>query len=316
MRAAILTDPYHIDLVDRALPRLGPTQARVRITQCGVCTSEIDLWTGKAPDHLPAAIGHELAGVVEEIGEQVRTVAIGDHVAAWVDGGGFADEVVVEERFCVPVEPGLRFPAVAEPMACVVNAVELAAPRLADDVVIIGGGFMGNLVQLVTGLKGPRSLTVADVRPEALSRAAKLGATHTVDPSSESLEALVNEITDGRGADVVYEVTGVDAGLELAGKVTRMSGKLCIVGYHQGLPRSIPLGHWNWMAFEIVNAHFRDIDTIMRGMHAGMRLVNAGVLDPSSLVTNAYPLDRISEAFEAATEKRGGFVKAIVEPAA
>jgi len=93
-----------------------------------------------------------------------------------------------------------------------------------------------------------------------------------------------------------------------------MSGKLCIVGYHQGGTRTIPLAHWNWMAFEIVNAHFREVDTIMRGMRAGMRLVNAGVLDVSSLVTGTYPLGRIAEAFEVATAKPNGFVKAIVEP--
>ena len=93
-----------------------------------------------------------------------------------------------------------------------------------------------------------------------------------------------------------------------------MSGKLCIVGYHQGEPRRIPLGHWNWMAFEILNAHFRETDTIMRGMRAGMRLVSAGILDASGLVTDTYPLSRVADAFQAATEKRDGFVKAIVEP--
>jgi L-iditol 2-dehydrogenase len=314
MRAAVLSDAFRIELLDRALPPPAARQARIRILQCGVCLSEVDVWTGKAREELPAAIGHEVAGVVEEIGEGVTTLQPGDHVAAWVGGGGFAEEAVVEERFCVPVAPGLAYPAVAEPLACVVNAVELAAPALADDVVVIGAGFMGNLVQLVTALKGPRSITVADVRADARARAADLGATRVVDPSSESLADVVREATDGRGADVTYEVTGVNQGLDLAGQVTRMSGKLCIVGYHQGGTRTIPLAHWNWMAFEIVNAHFREVDTIMRGMRAGMRLVNAGVLDVSSLVTGTYPLGRIAEAFEVATAKPNGFVKAIVEP--
>ena len=60
------------------------------------------------------------------------------------------------------------------------------------------------------------------------------------------------------------------------------------------------------MAFEILNAHFREIDTIMRGMRAGMRLVSAGILNASALVSDTYSLSRISEAFEAATEKRDG----------
>ena len=93
-----------------------------------------------------------------------------------------------------------------------------------------------------------------------------------------------------------------------------MSGKLCIVGYHQGEPRTVDLARWNWMAFKIVNAHFRSVDTIMAGMRTGMRLVDAGVLDASPLMTNVYPLTAIASAFEIAIEKPQGFVKAVIEP--
>jgi L-iditol 2-dehydrogenase len=314
MRAALLTQPFQIDIVDRELPSVAGSMVRVRVLQCGVCTSELDMWSGRAAEKLPVALGHEVAGVVEEIGEDVGTVKVADRVAVWVHGGGFAEEVVVDERHCVPVADGVAYPAVAEPLACVVNAVELAAPALADDVVIIGAGYMGNLIQMVTALKGPRTITVADVREDALARATELGATRVVDTSTQSLPRAVEEITDGRGADVTYEVTGIERGLVLAGEVTRMSGKLCIVGYHQGGTRSIPLADWNWMAFDLVNAHFRDTDTIMRGMRTGMRLVNAGVLDAAQLVTGSFSLDEIGRAFETAAAKPNGFVKAVVEP--
>ena len=208
---------------------------------------------------------------------------------------------------------GIDYPAVAEPLACVVNAVELAAPALADDLVIIGAGYMGSLLQLVTALKGPRSITVADVRPDALERASALGATRVVNTANESLAEVVSDVTGGKGADVTFEVTGINSGLDLAGDVTRMSGKICIVGYHQGGSRTIPLGHWNWMAFQIVNAHFREIETIMCGMRAGMRLVNAGALDPSPLASNFYPLTSIDEAFETAEAKPERFTKAVID---
>jgi L-iditol 2-dehydrogenase len=314
MRAALLTQPFQIDIVDRELPSVSGSMVRVRVLQCGVCTSELDMWSGRAAEKLPVALGHEVAGVVEEIGEDVGTVKVADRVAVWVHGGGFAEEVVVDERYCVAVADGVAYPAVAEPLACVVNAVELAAPALADDVVIIGAGYMGNLIQMVTALKGPRTITVADVREDALARATELGATRVVDTSTQSLPRVVEEITDGRGADVTYEVTGIERGLVLAGEVTRMSGKLCIVGYHQGGTRSIPLADWNWMAFDLVNAHFRDTDTIMRGMRTGMRLVNARVLDAAQLVTGSFSLDEIGRAFETAAAKPNGFVKAVVEP--
>lgn len=288
---------------------------RVRVRQCGVCTGELDAWSGKADERLPLEVGHEVAGVVEEVGSAVTGLAVGDEVALWVEeGGGFAEQVVQDQRFCVKVAPGLPYPAVAEPLACIVNAVELTAPRLGDDIVIVGAGYMGNLLQLVSALKGPRSLIVADVRADALARAAELGVTRVVNSAEEALEEVVREVTEGRCADVTYEVTGVQAGLDLAGSVTRMGGKLCIVGYHLGGPRTIPLATWNWMAFQVVNAHFRDPGEIMRGMRAGMRLVSCGALDVGRLVTDIFPLERTGEAFAKAVERPHGFVKAVVEP--
>lgn len=314
MKAALLTAPRTIELVDQDLPPLRADDLRVRVVQCGVCTSELDVWTGTAVDEpLPAPIGHEVAGVVVEAGGDVTGFAPGDHVAVWVPGGGFAEEVVVPQRFAVPVAAGLPFPGVAEPLSCVVNAVELAAPALGDDVVIVGAGFMGLLLLQVSLLKGPRSVTVIDVRADALEQAAALGATHVLHPGDGDPAQAVARIAAGDGADVTYEVTGVGPGLDLAAAVTRMSGTLGIVGYHQGAPRPVPLGHWNWMAYTIANAHFRDPDVIMAGLRAGMRLVSAGVLDPSPLVTHRFGLDQTAEAFATAEAKPSGFVKAVVD---
>jgi L-iditol 2-dehydrogenase len=84
------------------------------------------------------------------------------------------------------------------------------------------------------------------------------------------------------------------------------------VGYHQGGDRSLPLARWNWMAFEIVNAHFRDRATILRGMRVGMRLLTSGRIALDELVTHRYPLEDIRSAFETAHAKPDGFVKATV----
>jgi threonine dehydrogenase-like Zn-dependent dehydrogenase len=91
-----------------------------------------------------------------------------------------------------------------------------------------------------------------------------------------------------------------------------MSGKIAIVGYHQGGNRALPLARWNWMAFDIVNAHFRDPSTIMRGMRVGMRLLTSGRITMDALVTHRYPLEDIQTAFETAHAKPEGFVKATV----
>jgi L-iditol 2-dehydrogenase len=169
-------------------------------------------------------------------------------------------------------------------------------------------------VQKLVSLLGPRQVIVADTRGDALERATALGATRTVDVAREDLPGVVAELTEGRGADVSFEVTGVQPGLDLLRTVTRMSGTVAIVGYHQGAPRTIDLAAWNWMAFRVANAHFREVATILRGMRIGMRLLTSGRIRLDDLVTHRFPLDQIDDAFRAAIEKPPVFVKATVIP--
>jgi L-iditol 2-dehydrogenase len=312
VRLAVLNAPQQIDVVDEPVREPAADEVLLRVASCGVCASELDMWQGKADIDYPRFPGHEVSGTVERVGSQVESLAPGDPVAAWVTERGFAEYVPVKADYCFPAGTVPLDLALAEPLACALNAVELAAPALGDDVVVIGAGFMGNLVQKLVQLKGPRHVIVADTRPDALERAAQLGATRTVNVVSESLADVVREATGGAGADVSFEVTGAQAALISLGEVTRMSGKVAIVGYHQGGMRELPLAAWNWMAFQMVNAHFRDIDTIMGGMRAGMRLLTSGRLALDDLVTHRFALEDVNAAFAVAVEKPVGFVKATV----
>jgi L-iditol 2-dehydrogenase len=169
-------------------------------------------------------------------------------------------------------------------------------------------------VHQLVGLRGARQVIVADTRRDALERARAFGADRVVDVTAESLPAVVRGLTDGRGADVTFECTGTQAVLGMLGDVTRMSGRVVLVGFHQGADREIPLAQWNWMAFDIVNAHFREVSTIMRGMTIGSRLLAAGHLSLEPLVTHRFGLDDIGAAFQTAMDKPPGFVKATVVP--
>ncbi len=313
MKIASLTGPKEFQLQEEPLPALLPDEVLVRVTACGVCTSELDLWEGKAgTDLYPRYPGHEVSGVVADVGKDVEGLTPDDRVAVWAPGRGFAEFVIVKAKYCFPAGDIPLDLALAEPLACAVNTVEMANLSLSDDVVIIGAGFMGNLVQKLVAMQGPRRLIVADTRPDALERALRLGATDVVDVTKESLPEVVKSLTDGKGADAAFEVVGGQAPLTLLGDVTRMSGKVVIVGYHQGEPRQIPLGYWNWMAFQILNAHFREETTILRGMRIGMRLLTSRRMSLDDLVTHRFQLSEITQAFRTAYEKPQGFVKSTV----
>jgi 2-desacetyl-2-hydroxyethyl bacteriochlorophyllide A dehydrogenase len=315
MRQAVLTGPGEFTIAELPVPEIGPDEVLLRVAACGVCASELDIYQGAAGHaSYPWRPGHEVSGVVERAGERVAAPAPGDPVAAFVTTAGYGEYVAVPAAHCFPAGDVPLELALGEPLACAVNAVELAGIALADDVVIVGAGFMGQLAVRLAQLRGPRRLIVADTRDDALARAASAGATATVNPAREPLAETVLELTDGAGADVTIEFTGTQGALEVIGPCTRMSGTLVIAGYHQGPPRQVPLADWNWNAFRIANAHFRDVTTILRGLRAGMRLVSSGRLSLEGLVTHRFPLATIDEAFRTAIEKPEGFVKATVTP--
>src|SRR6266498_3970401 len=313
MKTAILQGPREFDVAEEPIPTVADDEVLVCVAYCGVCTSELDMWTGEAGGQVfPRMPGHEVSGVVEAVGAQVTQFKPGDRVGVWATSRGFSEYVAVKAEYCFPAGDVPLDLALAEPLACAVNTVELADISLSDDVVIIGAGFMGNLVQKLVQLQGPRHVIVADTRSDALERAKKMGATRVVNVCNESLPEVVKEMTNGQGADVSFEATGAQAPLTLLGDVTRMSGKVVIVGFHQGGIREIPLAYWNWMAFQIFNGHFREISTIMRGMRIGMRLLTSGRLTLDDLVTHRFQLNEINQAFLTAVEKPEGFVKSTI----
>jgi L-iditol 2-dehydrogenase len=312
VRIAVLRGPNRFEVVDEVEPQMAADEVLVRVANCGVCASEVDIWEGRGANEWPHYPGHEVSGTIVRVGTEVKGWQPGDPVAVWVTERGFADYVAVPARYCWAAHDVPLGLALAEPLACAVNAVELADISLGDDVVIIGAGFMGHLVHKLVSLRGPRHVVVADARADALARARGIGASRVVDVTRESLTEVVRDLTQERGADVTLEVTGVQQPLEAVGDVTRMSGKIVIVGYHQGGMRSIPLGQWNWMAFQIVNAHFREVATISRGMDIAMRLLTAERVRIDDVVTHSFALDEIQQAFQTAHDKPEGFAKATV----
>jgi 2-desacetyl-2-hydroxyethyl bacteriochlorophyllide A dehydrogenase len=312
VRIAALTGPGSFEIRDVPIPEIRPDEVLVKVAACGVCASELDTWMGVGSTDYPLYLGHEVSGTVAAAGGEAELLSEGDAVGVWVTSRGFGEYVAVPAEYCRPAGDVRPDTALAEPLACAANAVERADVRLSDDVVIVGSGFMGNLVQKLVTLRGARQLIVADTRPDALARASALGATRVVDVTAERLADVVHELTGGLGADVTFECTGTQSALSTLGDVTRMSGKVVLVGFHQGEPRLVPLAEWNWKAFDIVNAHFREVSTIMRGMTIGMRLLGAGRLSLEHLVTHRFELAEIGRAFETAVDKPEGFVKATV----
>ncbi|MCB0731766.1 MAG: hypothetical protein KDC88_12100, partial [Ignavibacteriae bacterium] len=134
-----------------------------------------------------------------------------------------------------------------------------------------------------------------------------------INPNNEDVKSKIMSITQNKGIDATFEVGGNEITLNLAAQLTRMEGKIEIFGFHPGSRNINDLGFWNWMAFDIINGHFRNIDTILNGTRIGMELLNKNKINMKPLITHRYSLEEINSGFADAIKKPNGFVKAVIE---
>ncbi len=253
-------EPLAVEDVDR--PRPGPGEVLLDVAAAGVCGTELHFLDGLlTPARAPITLGHEVAGVVAELGEGVEGVEVGDRVAvhylhachrcrwcvagddhlcdaplgflAFATDGGFAEQVAVPASSMVPVPEEVDLPTAAT-LCCsgttALHAVDVAGVPPCADAVVYGVGGVGLALVQVLREAGAQVIAVAR-NPERLALARELGAAVTVDASAQDVAAAVREATGGRGADVVFELVGTRetgaAALAALGK----RGTLVYVGY-------------------------------------------------------------------------------------
>lgn len=290
MRAAVLRAPRAVEVEEAPTPAPGPLDVLVRIEGCGVCGSSLPLWEGRPwfdYPRPPGEPGHEGWGVVEGVGRDVSAVRPGERVAL-LARHSFAEYDLAAEDAVVPLPPeldGLPFPG--EALGCAVNVFRRSGVRGGERVAVVGVGFIGSAVRALCQGAG------ADVTA--------IGRETDVDQLEEAF-------------DVVFECAGTQDALDTASRLVAVRGRLVVAGFHQDGPRTVDMQSWNWRGIDVVNAHERDPAEYIRGMREAAGLAAAGTLDVAALVTHRFPLERAADAFEAASTRGDGFVKAWVEP--
>jgi 2-desacetyl-2-hydroxyethyl bacteriochlorophyllide A dehydrogenase len=318
MRAAVLTGPRRLDILEVPRPAPGPDQVLVRVEGCGLCASNVPVWQGRPwfdYPMTPGAPGHEGFGRVVEVGTDVTSVRVGDRVG-FLSERALAEYDLAHERQLVRVPPELEGRLVpAEALACAMNVFRRADIRPGHAVAVVGVGFLGALLTELASRAGARVLAISR-RDSALDHARAIGATATLslDAHARLTTAASRRIADGldrMGFDRVIEAAGTQRTLDVAAGLVRVRGRLIIAGFHQDGTRQIDMQAWNWRGIDVVNAHERDPDTYVEGMRAALDAVACGRLHPDPLYTT-FSLDRAREAFEALESRPSRFMKAVV----
>ena len=221
------------------------------------------MWADYVEQDLPMTLGHENAGEVVGVGEEVRTVEVGDTVICHpvmtcgecrqcrlgedmhcenvsfpglTTDGGFAEYLRTSERAAIPLPDGVD-PVDIAPHAdagiTAYHAVKKATRELnpGDHAVVVGVGGLGHIGIQCLDATSAVEITALDVKPEARELAEELGAHHTVDPTSEDVADVVADITDGTGAQQVLDFVGADETTALAPDIVAGRGDHHVVGY-------------------------------------------------------------------------------------
>ncbi|MCO5733271.1 zinc-binding dehydrogenase [Rhizobium sp. SSA_523] len=315
MAAAVVTGPGTIEVRQTELPHPGKGQVRIRLEGSGVCASNLTPWSG--PEWMtfptePGGLGHEGWGVIDAVGEDVQGFAPGERVAA-LSYHAYAEHDLADVSAVVKLPPaldGVPFPA--EPLGCAMNIFRRAEIKPGQVVAIIGIGFLGALLTQLASRAGASVIAISR-RPFSLDVARRMGAAEVIEMDDHwQIIEKVKALTQGRFCDRVIEAVGKQWPLDLAAELTCERGRLIVAGYHQDGPRQINMQLWNWRGIDVINAHERDPAVYLQGMREAVDGVVAGRLDPSSLYTHRYPLERLDEALDATRDRPDGFLKALV----
>lgn len=295
-------------------PDPGPRDALVRVAACGICGTDLSyIHLGLTPGR-PIPLGHEMAGVVEWIGADVRDVSVGDRVIVCPSDlgsgtmgtggreGGLTPRLLVPEvatgrrLFAVPDGMPLTTAALAEPLAVGLQAVNQSAVVPGERVAVFGCGPIGLMALVALADRGVSDVVAVDLSPARRALAARIGATHTLDPATDDVWDALAQIHGTTpfmfgptpATDVFIEASGADSVIGDVLQHGRVDGRLVVVALHY---RPVPTSY-----VDVLMKQF----TIRGSMEYPERFEDAVELlarrDLSELITHTLPLEDFGSA--------------------
>lgn len=261
MKASIITAPGKTEIIESTTPTPGPDDVLVKVRACGVCGSDtFYISIGGLPPHQGSMpLGHEAAGEVVDVGQNVADIAIGDHVVVNPMGapndiignggstGALADYLLIKNAVrgtnleVIPRHVPFEVAALNEPMAVARHAVNQVAPSPSDKVVVFGAGPIGLGVTIALKSLGVSHVVVADILPARLVKALRVGADAVINSAEENVtERLIafhgtgESLWPGKaGTDIYLDAAGVPAVISTAFEAAKRGAKLGVVAVHK-----------------------------------------------------------------------------------
>jgi len=345
MKAMLMKDIGVLEYEDVPVPEIEPGGLLVKVESCALCATDIKLLEyGHPAIQCPHVLGHEIAGIVEEVSPENTAFEPGRRVAlaptlscnnCWLCErgahtlcedkktfgyhvwGGFAQYVAVAPEavdgdMVIPIPEGVPFDeaAVVEPLACAIHGQNEVNTGCGDTVVVIGLGPLGCMHIAVARARGATKIVAADIRPSRVELAERFGADVYVNSAQQDLKEVVARETAGRGANVVIAATAAKSAIALAVEIIAPKGRISLFG---GLPKTDSMIRIdaNIIHYNEASVH-GSFSAAPRDCRLAMALVGSGRIHASSFITDRLPLSRVTDGMDLI--KKGQGLKIIMKP--
>lgn len=313
-----------LELKDWPEPSPAPDEVKLRVAAAGICGTDVHIIKGEWPCRPPVVLGHEFCGTAVEVGSQVRHFKPGDRVVAsnpaqtcgecyhcragnpfmclkrvsagYMIDGAFAEYICIREERCHPLPDQVSFrqAALGEPLSVAVHAVIERTTVHAGDVVLVSGpGAVGILTMLLAKMEGARVVVAGITKDQSrLALAKELGADLVVDTSREDVLGIVRGLTQGEGADLVYECSGVAKSLDLCWEAVSREGTLAQVGIY---PSRIETDFNKVVMKELTVVGSFGYE--WRSWRRSIQLLSEGKVNAEALISHEVLLEEFEKAF-------------------
>lgn len=320
-------------------PSPGKKEVLVQVMSCGICGTDVHIYHGEpgsAEVVPPVVLGHEFAGIVVDVGEEVTLVKKGDHVtidpniycglcrpcrmgrkqncehlfALGVNAnGGFAEYALCPETQCFLVNNDIPFDiaAMAEPLACVIHGIDRANILPGQNILVIGGGAIGQLMVQMAKLSGAGIVMLSEPIESRRHIGLTIGADYVLDPK-EDLCGQIAACTSGSGIDVIIECVGT----QLAVKQAIASAGLGTTVLLFSVPR--PNAEVSLPLFDVYKKELKIIGSIINPdtHQRAVNLINSKKLRIAELITHSFGLEDLEQGIHMQMSSES--VKVIIHP--
>jgi len=323
-----------LEIRDVPEPSPGPGEVLIEVRACGICGTDVHVWHDEFPYWPPVILGHEFSGCIVEVGPETGLFKTGERVVGephtracghcylcrtgniqicplkrspgWGIDGAFAKYLKMPERLLhrIPDSMSYDLAAVVEPTANAVHdVVERARVDAGDFVVVLGPGPIGLLAAMAARGSGARHVVVVGTPADEelrLKKARELGFGTVVNVAQQDPRKVVQELTDGLGADLVIECSGAAPAIASTVELIRKKGRISVIGLTGR--DSIPFP-WDKAAFKVCDVLF-NLSTSYTSWDRTIHLIASGLLPAGEIITRRAPLLEWLRAFEDIEAKR------------